>query len=304
LKMMLKQAKSKADQEQLKLLVSEDAEYEMWSNKCSTFCDTLRQFPSVQLPSAEVMGVVPTLQSRLYSIASAADNDKVSLVVGVVEEASAKNNQKVSKAEVGPPWRGLTSGQLLTSEIGQKLPAFFRNSTFKLPADPTKPVIMIAAGSGIAPFRSFWQARLRQAEAGVSLGPMVLVFGCRRESMDLLRKETDKLGGEDEGWLGGCLPSRAPRLPFTRLTALSRQEGKPSQYVQDIVEENADLVHKLWVEGKGYLYVCGKVAMARGVQQRLVAVVSQVEGVDEKEALARISQCRGEGRYQEDIFTS
>ena len=63
------------------------------------------------------------------------------------------------------------------------------------------------------------------------------------------------------------------RLPFTRLTALSRQEGKPSQYVQvadmlffdrfisfqDIVEENADLVHKLWVEGKGYLYVCGKV---------------------------------------------
>ena len=32
------------------------------------------------------------------------------------------------------------------------------------------------------------------AQAGVSLGPMVLVFGCRRESMDLLRKETDKLG--------------------------------------------------------------------------------------------------------------
>ena len=28
---------------------------------------------------------------------------------------------------------------------------------------------------------------------------------------------------------------------------------------QDIVEENANLVHKLWVEGKGYLYVCGKV---------------------------------------------
>ena len=54
LKMMLKHAKSKADQERLKLLVSEDAEYEMWSNKCNTFCDTLRQFPSVQLPSAEV----------------------------------------------------------------------------------------------------------------------------------------------------------------------------------------------------------------------------------------------------------
>ena len=54
LKMMLKHAKSKADQEQLKLLVSDNSEYEMWSGKINTFCDTLRQFPSVQLPSAEV----------------------------------------------------------------------------------------------------------------------------------------------------------------------------------------------------------------------------------------------------------
>ena len=28
---------------------------------------------------------------------------------------------------------------------------------------------------------------------------------------------------------------------------------------QDIVEENAELVYKLWIEGKGSLYVCGKV---------------------------------------------
>ena len=112
---------------------------------------------------------------------------------------------------------------------------------------------MIAAGSGIAPFRSFWQERQRQAQVGHdpsiivslsnkkpclsslhvqttwalgqaqvghdppiivifdvslsnkkhslrsfhvqttwALGPTVLLFGCRRESMDLLRKETDK----------------------------------------------------------------------------------------------------------------
>ena len=33
-------------------------------------------------------------------------------------------------------------------------------------------VIMIAAGSGIAPFRSFWQARLRQAEVGQAPFPL------------------------------------------------------------------------------------------------------------------------------------
>ena len=33
-----------------------------------------------------------------------------------------------------------------------------------------------------------------EAQAGISVGPMILIFGCRRESMDLLRRETDKLG--------------------------------------------------------------------------------------------------------------
>jgi len=320
LRMMLKNARTKEDQEQLKTLVSNPDKYEAWASKSNSFCDTLREFPSVQLPSAEVMGVVPNIQSRLYSIASASETDRVSLVVGVVEEGSSKDGRKGSKDElrkgsrdevgrkgsneVGPPWKGLCTGQLLTAEIGHKLPAFFRSSSFKLPQDPTKPVIMIAAGSGIAPFRSFWQARLRQAEAGLSLGPMILIFGCRRESMDLLRKETDKFGDDEDGWLAGCLPNRGPRLQLTRLTALSRQERRPAQYVQDIVEENAVLVHKLWIEAKGSVYVCGKVAMARGVQERLEAVVAQVGNIGEEKAQARLVECRAEGRYQEDIFTA
>lgn len=283
LRMMLKHAGTKEDKEQLKVLVSDSDEYEKWMKKSNTFCDTLREFPSVKLPSAEVMGVAPIIQSRIYSIASASEKDRVSLVVGVVED----------KKEVEPTWMGLCTGQLLTAEIGQKLPAFFRYSSFKLPEDPAKPVIMIAAGSGIAPFRSFWEARLRQAEAGLSLGPMILIFGCRKESMDLLKMETDKFGDLEDG-----------PLPFKRLTAVSRENHRPSQYVQDVVEENAELVYKLWIEEKGSVYVCGKVAMAHSVQERLEAVIAQVGKIGQNEALARMDECRLEGRFQEDIFTS
>ena len=54
LRMMLKNARTKDDQEQLKALVSDPDKYEAWTSKCNTFCDTLREFPSVQMPSAEV----------------------------------------------------------------------------------------------------------------------------------------------------------------------------------------------------------------------------------------------------------
>ena len=54
LRMMLKHARTKEDQEQLKVLVSDLDKYEAWTSKCNSFCDTLREFPSVHLPSAEV----------------------------------------------------------------------------------------------------------------------------------------------------------------------------------------------------------------------------------------------------------
>ena len=58
LRMMLRHAATKKDQEELKMLVDDSAKLEKWEKKCNTFCDTLREFPSVQLPSAEVGSVL------------------------------------------------------------------------------------------------------------------------------------------------------------------------------------------------------------------------------------------------------
>ena len=190
LRLLLKYA-GKEDKEKLERLVSDEAEYETWSRKGSNLCDALREFPSVLLPSAEIFGCVPNIQSRLYSIASIMDKSKdktqdkhsVSLVVGVVENVK----------EGGETRFGLCTGQLQHDELGARFPAFFKTvPSFKLPPDPFKPVIMIAAGSGIAPFRGFWQEREQKAKEGFNVGPTVLLFGCRKQSMDLLRKETDR----------------------------------------------------------------------------------------------------------------
>jgi len=43
---------------------------------------------------------------------------------------------------------------------------------------------MIGAGSGIAPFRSFWQERDAQIQNGETCGKMFLFFGCRDSKID------------------------------------------------------------------------------------------------------------------------
>jgi sulfite reductase alpha subunit-like flavoprotein len=183
LQLFLKHA-DKPDAGKLGVLVDDQDEYDKWAARGNTLIDTLREFPSVHLPSAELLGRLPAIQSRLYSIASTPSlgGGVASLVVGVARIQTAGDDRQ-----------GLCSGQLQRAALGSSLPAFFRTAAgFKLPTDASKPVVMVAAGSGIAPFRGFWQQRERQARAGVALGPTVLLFGCRTRAMDLLSNETEK----------------------------------------------------------------------------------------------------------------
>lgn len=72
---------------------------------------------------------------------------------------------------------------------GIHVPVHVRHSNFKLPSDPSKPIIMVGPGSGVAPFRGFVQERAEQAKRGNNVGETVLFYGCRKPNEDWLYKD-------------------------------------------------------------------------------------------------------------------
>ncbi|KAG7321601.1 hypothetical protein KOW79_014459 [Hemibagrus wyckioides] len=73
--------------------------------------------------------------------------------------------------------------------------------------DPTIPTILIGAGSGIAPFCSFWQQHFHEIKhTGLEKSPRMLVFGCCGAVMVHLYKE-ETFNMKENGMLKSITPA-------------------------------------------------------------------------------------------------
>jgi len=150
---------------------------------------------------------IPKIQPRYYSISSSSlvQKDKVS-ITAVVEEVRIPGGEHIVRGvttnyllalkqkqhgDPSPDPHGLTYAITgpRNKYDGIHVPVHVRHSNFKLPSDPSKPIIMVGPGSGVAPFRGFIQERAAQAKAGEKVGKTILFYGCRRSSEDFLYKE-------------------------------------------------------------------------------------------------------------------
>jgi sulfite reductase (NADPH) flavoprotein alpha-component len=167
---------------------------------------------------------------------------------------------------------GQCSTHLLGLQIHDTIHAFIRpNPGFALP-QTRKPVLLIGAGTGVAPLAGFIRRNDR-------MRPMHLYFGGRDPAQDFY------FGPEIEGW-----------LTEGRLSSLQTVFSRVPQgggYVQDALRRDAERVRH-WVSQGAIVRVCGSRAMAQGVADALDVALAPLQ--------LSVAKLKSKERYAEDVF--
>jgi sulfite reductase (NADPH) flavoprotein alpha-component len=262
----------------LKLLCGPDnkarAEEYCWGRE---FIDLVTDFPGAVREPQELFQVLQRLTPRMYSIASSQlmHPDTVETTVRVVRyDAHGRERQGLASGHMGE-----------RAEVGATLPIFLHsNHNFRLPDDPSAPVIMVGPGTGIAPFRAFLEHR----QAMGAPGDNWLFFGEQRRALDFLY-EDQFTAMHNSGSL-------------TRLnTAFSRDQGRKI-YVQDRIQENGIELYA-WLEQGAYFYVCGDASrMAKDVETALLDVIAKGANSTLDHAAEYLAAMKQQKRYQRDVY--
>ena len=240
--------------------------------------DLLHEFPTDQLTPQALADVLRPLPARAYSLASSLHTtpDEAHLTVGAVRYA-ARGRQRA----------GVCSGNLADRLAeGDVVQVYVQpNEFFRLPSDPATDVLMIGAGTGVAPFRGFVQERATLGAAGRNW----LLFGNPHFATDFLYQTE---------WQQHLKQGTLTRLDV----AFSREDPITKRYVQHTLAEQGRRVYE-WLEGGATLYVCGdKARLAGAIRQTLTEVVARHGGLSAETAAEYVSTLRRQRRYQEDVY--
>ena len=238
-----------------------------------TWAVTLASEADLAYRPGDLLRVAPRRggRERSYSIGSSARVDPRRIVLTLtlhrwIDEAGAEHFGEVS-------------GELVRSPVGEALLARIQpNPAFNPPDDPASPIVMIAAGSGVAPFPGF----LDEREASGRPGRAWLVFGNRHRAGDFLWSSR---------WEAAVLDRSLTRID----TAFSR-DPDDGAYVQHRLEEHGAELRRWIIDRGASVYVCGRGEMARAARETIARVV------EADRALSPAAAARASERVFVDAF--
>ncbi|XP_004343745.2 hypothetical protein CAOG_07021 [Capsaspora owczarzaki ATCC 30864] len=251
----------------------------------STYLEALQLFPSVKPSLQDFMQSVALTTPRYYSIASAFAPNKIELGVGAVQYVEAASGTLV---------HGLSSSWLCSLPVGSVIEGSIKqgDSSFRMPSSHRAPMLLVAAGTGITPMRSFLLQReldAKDQQDSDAPEPAMLFFGCR--TLGDVYFDADFRRLQDQGAL----------VLHTAISRPSADDKSPKQHVQDKMEAEAESVWQLLQKPNSHMYVCGMPAMGAAVRNTLVKIASERLGSAEA-GNAFVQELERSARYCQEVW--
>ena len=215
---------------------------------------------------------------RLYSIASPSygDDGNGKTVTVCIKRALSEGH---------PP--GVCSSYLCDLKVGDKVKITGPvGKAFLLPFEADANLIMVATGTGIAPFRAFLKTRYEKRT--IEKGKNVFIFGCQTMKDYLYKDELDVLLEEHPG-------------TFELISAVSREQQNSEgnrMYVQHRIQERAGEIFEMLKDKKSYFFMCGLRGMEPGVMEGMTKAAAS-QGINWDEFL---TQMKAEKRWHVEVY--
>ncbi|PLN85682.1 putative cytochrome P450 [Aspergillus taichungensis] len=225
--------------------------------KSVSVLDILEIYPAIDLPLGSFLLMLPSMRLRQYSISSSPLwNPKHATITLSILDAPSRSSQG------GHRHLGVASSYLESLRPGDIIQVTTRKSGggFSMPDEPDRtPMICIAAGTGLAPFRGFLQERAALSLQSRPLAPALLFFGCRAPGQDDLYREQleewQRQGVVDVRWA------------FSR----AADESEGCAHINDRIWHDRQDIVDLWRNGAN-VFVCG----SRGVADSAKGAILQI----------------------------
>ncbi|XP_047737408.1 methionine synthase reductase-like [Hyalella azteca] len=268
-----------------------------------TFIDLLCAFPSCKLQVSTLLEVLPRLLPRAYSLTSTPLSSthylSFAYSLAIIPKSAVRMEER--KGVCTGLFDSLNSAHV-DGDKTRKLSLYLRSSqAFRLPGDPTRPIIMVGPGTGVAPFIGFLRHREQQLQMGMldltTMGETWLFFGCRFRDADELFKEEIQhfVNTKILTHFHQCFSREYSRSNFGR-------QMQP-RYVQDLLECHSARLTSAIADEKAIIYVCGDASkMAKEVHSTFSSLLAKHFG-DETQASEYLSQMQKDKRYMQDVWT-
>ncbi|MFT3809761.1 MAG: cytochrome P450 [Micropepsaceae bacterium] len=245
--------------------------------------DLLEDYMSCETSFAAFLEMLPAMRVRQYSISSSplADPAACSLTVAVVD-APAWSGKGQFKGAASSYLAGLQPGDRVPVSVGTP------NVPFHPPRDNATPVILIGAGTGLAPFRGFIADRANRHGRGEPSGDTHFFFGCDHPDVDFLYRAE--------------LQAYQKRGRVQLHTAFFRAPEGDITFVQHRLWAERALVKDLLDRGAA-VFVCGDgQRMYPAVRETLEKIHADATGGTADDGRAWLTEMERNGRFVADVF--